>query len=426
MLKRVLAPFVRPWSRRAATTATVVATTALFLLLDRSASMHRAEWGVDEGQRIAESYLLRVALRGDFDHPDWFRVITDSSHPQMSKYYFGVAALLAGVELPHDLALPRYYERGGTGWQPPPHLLPVYGPMLWPARRAALLCNILSWMAVTWLLLRGYGVGAVLFAAAIFVRHYLPVTLFAHARSDALQTCTFTLTLLAVAAIWRGARGWRAVCAAILAGVFAAICFQTRLNGLLALGGAGAVLVALAIRQRNRRPLVLAMIVAITCGVVSVGSNPYYWAQPERGQGVPSVYEKREVLPLRVVTRFRTQVAELEQLLEVPAHARYALRSPAARAGFTARVLFSGVAGALIAAGLVAALAMLFVRPRHDVLLLACAWTLPVLLVFALWLPLSWEPYVMLVFPSAVLVAAAGVGTAAARYFEQPETTGDP
>lgn len=410
MFVRVFCALLRPWRARSSTAATLVTGLVLFALLDRSASMRRSQWGVDEGQRIAESYLLRLALAGQWNHPDWFRVITDSSHPQMNKYFFGVAALLAGVELPPDLALPRYYESGGLargGWQPPPHLMPTYAPMLHPARRAALVCNIISWMAIAWLLLRGHGLGAALLASAIFVRHYLPVTFITQARSDALQTCSFTLALLAVGPVWRGARGWRSVVAAIFAGVFAAICFQTRLNGLLALGGVGAALVVLAARRRDRWPLVLALIATLTCGMVAVASNPYYWAQPDSTQGLAGVTAAREALPLRVVTRFRAQVAQLDHLLED--HSYAALHSPLDRVRFTARVLFSGVAGMILAAGLSAAVVLLVLRRGRESFHFACAWTFPVILVFALWLPLAWDTYVLMILPSAVLVAAAAL-----------------
>ena len=371
--------------------------------------MRTASWRVDEGQRIAESYFLRLVEERAFNHPDWFRFVTDSSHPQMSKYYFGVALRVHGIEPPRDLALPRYYESGGltaTGWPPPPHLMAVYGPMLRPARRAALLCNVISWMTITWLLLRWCGAGAALIAAAIFTRHYLPVSLFAHARSDALQTCAFTLTLLPLAAIWRAPRSRSAFAMAALAGVFAAVSFQTRLNGLLALGGAGIVLIALAVRERDRRPLVLLLLATITCATVALVSNPYYWAEPLPTPGVAAAYLEHEPLPIRVVSRLRIQVADLQSLLHV--HAYDALSSPADRLRFVAGVLFSGVAGLLMLGGAAAACILLFARTRRSTLLLPALWSIPVIGVFTLWLPLAWEPYILMIFPSAVLFAASG------------------
>ena len=178
-----------PWPPRRATLTVVLAGLLLFVAFDRSAEMNRARWDVDEGQRIGESYFLRLLQQGEVHHPDWFRFITDSSHPQMNKYCFGLAARLHGVELPRDLALPRHYEDGGletTGWTPPPHLLPVYEPMLRPARRAALLCNVVSLMVVSWLLLRWWGLASAAIAATLFLRHYIVTTYVLHAVSDAL------------------------------------------------------------------------------------------------------------------------------------------------------------------------------------------------------------------------------------------------
>ncbi|HEX9985808.1 MAG TPA: hypothetical protein VGF69_21290 [Thermoanaerobaculia bacterium] len=398
-----------PWPARRATLVTLITGVVLLAVLDRSAAMNSATWGVDEGQRIAESYFLRLVEAGDFDHPDWFRVATDSSHPQMSKYYFGLAVQAHGVQLPRDLALPRYYESGGldaTGWKPPPQLMPVYGPMLRPARRAVLLCNVISWMAVTWLLLRWYGAGAALLAAAIFTRHYLPHTFYASARSDALQACSFTLTLLPLAVLWRGVRGRGAVFAAVLIGVFSAVSFQTRLNGLLAFGGAAVVLIVLAIRQRDRRPIVLLALATVTCAGFALLSNPYYWARPQAAPGVAAAYLVDEPLPLRAVTRFRMQVADLGTLLQD--HAYAALPSPLDRGRFVARVLFSGLAGWLVLGGAIAALVLCLRRSTRDTLLLPCVWAVSVIGVFTLWLPLGWEPYVMMIFPTAVLLAASG------------------
>jgi hypothetical protein len=398
-----------PWPARRATLVTLIAGVVLLVVFDRSAEMNSVTWGVDEGQRIAESYFLRLAEAGAFAHPDWFRVDTDSSHPQVNKYFFGLAVQAHGVELPRDLALPRYYESGGlaaTGWQPPPQLMPVYGPMLRPSRRAALLCNVISWMAVTWLLLRWCGAGAALLAAAIFTRHYLPLTFYARARSDALQACSFTLTLLPLAVLWRGVRGRTAVFAAVLIGVLSAVCFQTRLNGLLTLGGAAVVLILLAVRQRTWQPIVLLAIATITCATLSLLSNPYYWAEPRPAPGLAAVYLAGEPLPLRVLHRFNTQVADLQTLLEK--HAYDALPSPLDRGRFVARVLFSGLAGWLVLGGAIAALALCLRRSTHSTLLLPCVWAVSVIGVFTLWLPLGWEPYVMMIFPTAVLLAACG------------------
>jgi len=417
-MTRIVVRLSTPLSGRAAAAVTISCGLILLLLLDRTAAMRSEQWQVDEGQRIAESYFLRLLLEGEFAHPDWFRNITDSSHPQMSKYFFGLAVRLAGVELPRDLALPRYYEQGGLergGWQPPPHLMPVYRPMLQPARRAALLCNVISWMAVTWLLLRWMGPGAALLAAFVFARHYLPVMLYAHARSDALQTCAFTLTLLPLAAIWRGtARRW-SVAAACASGLFAAIAFQTRVNGLLAMGAAAVVLLVLAVRTRDRRPIVLVAVMTLTCAVAAVVSNPYYWAQPRDGQGLRAACERDEALPLRVASRFRTQVADLQLLLHGASYA--ALPSLPDRACFLGRVLFSGVAGMLLLGGFIAAVAMLFVPAARASLLLPCTWSISAIAVFTLWLPLSWEPYVLMIFPTAVLFATTGWAAAARHLF---------
>jgi hypothetical protein len=409
-----------PWPGRWATAVALVLGVVLLLVLDRSAAMRSATWHVDEGQRIAESYFLRLAEEGAFDHPDWFLVVTDSSHPQLNKYFFGLAAQVYGVELPRDLALPRHYESGQPGardWQPPPHLMPVYGPMLQPARRAALLCNVISWMAITWLLLRWFGAGAALLGAVVFLRHYLPVSFFSHARSDALQSATFTLTLLPLASIWREWRGRRAVFAAMLAGVFAAACFQTRINGLLALGGAGVVLIVLAVRARDRRPLLLLVVATVTCAALSVASNPYYWAEPSPAPGLAPVYLTHEALPLRIAHRFITQVADLRMLLGD--HAYAALATPLDRIRFITGVLFSGTAGLLLLTGMAIGAVLCFVRSTRERLLLPYVWGVSTIGAFSLWLPLGWKPYVCLIFPSAVLLAASGWSALAAHGAER-------
>ncbi|HEX2834959.1 MAG TPA: hypothetical protein VHW00_18235 [Thermoanaerobaculia bacterium] len=413
---RAITMLLTPWPARRATLFVLLGGLIVFVWLARSDALLHAEWRVDEGQRIAESYALRLVEEGEFGHPDWFRYPTDSSHPQMSKYYFGLALQLAGVELPRDLALPRYYESGGiarTGWAPPPHLRSIYEPMLVPARRAALLCNVISAMVVVWLLLRWCGAGAALLAGVVFARHYLMATYVSYARSDALQTCAMTLTLLPLASLWRNSRSRGAYAAAAVAGVLAAICFQTRLNGLLCLGAAGLVLIVLALRDRDVRPLVLAAIVVFVCVAVSLVSNPFYWAQPSRVDGLPVIYQRHEPLALRVMTRFHAQMQELRMLMKE--FGPSTLRSLAERGRFTARVLFSGVAGKVILGGILAgALAAFFRRPPHAVF--AWLWGLSALVVFALWIPLAWDPYVLLIFPSIVLMAAVGWSLLAASF----------
>lgn len=416
---RIIQALLSPWSARSATVVSIAAGLALFIALDRSEQMRTSTWQVDEGQRIAESYFFRLLEERAFEHANWFRVITDSSHPQMNKYFFGLALKVHGVEPPRDLALPRYYESGrlrATGWQPPGHLMPIYGPMLRPARRAALLCNVISWMAVTWLLLRWCGGAAAVLAAIVFTRHYLPATFFSHARSDALQSCAFTLILLPLAAIWRRPRGRAAFVAAVLVGVFTAVSFQTRLNGLLALGGAGVVLIALALRERDRRPLVLLLVATITCAAFALLSNPYYWAEPLPAPGIAPAYLVHQPLPLRVVSRFRMQLTDLETLLHE--HAYAALASPVDRLRFVAGVLFSGMPGRLLLCGICVAAILLLVKSVRNGLVLPAVWGLSVIAVFTLWLPLGWEPYVMMVFPSAVLLAATGWHALAVKFVD--------
>jgi 4-amino-4-deoxy-L-arabinose transferase-like glycosyltransferase len=191
---------------------------------------------------------------------------------------------------------------------------------------------------------------------------------------------------------------------AVMIGAGSAVSFQTRLNGLLALGGAGIVLIAVAFRRRDGRALVLPLIATITCATVALLSNPYYWAEPRPAPQLAAQYLEHEQLPARVVSRVRTQLAELHTLLEQHAYAE--LRWPTDRCRFVAGVLFSGSAGLLLLGGFAAALILLLGRRQWSVLLFPALWGMPVNGVFALWLPLAWDAYVIMIFPSAVLLAA--------------------
>ena len=394
--------------REPTVTQTVIASAFLLgiLLALVPKSQLQRPWLVDEGQRIAEGYFWRLAIAGDFTNADWFRDIAVRSHPPVSKYFFGAAVSLAGVPPPHNLELVDAYDRGATGM--PPEFAAEYLPRLQPARLASFGCHVLTALILFAVALRTTGPLAAVASQIILFRHYLFATTIFYARSDTLQTLCATSTIVLLLVCVSVSRKPAMLTAATLAGVLSALAFQTRLDGGVVLLMSASFLIAHDYRQPRRVASCLAaMTVAFL--VVAVGINPYYWAIPYPAFGVPSIFLTPDPLPSRIVHRYLQQFADLRSLLSF-VEPQWHLDSIPQRVAFAASVFFSGKAGiATLVGWLLAVVAMLRrLLTSHERATLA--WAFTGVSAITIWIPLSWDFYLLIVLPAGVLGCAVGYG----------------
>lgn len=389
------------------TTLSAALLFAAYLLAGLRSSQLDVPWKVDEGQRITEGYFWRLLASGDLTNPDWFRAATIRSHPPVPKYVFGAAVAVAGIEPPRDLALANAYNDGAEASSMPDAFAREYLPMRRPARVVSLIFNLVTAVAVFAVLLRAQGLAVAVFSQILLFRHYLFVLALFYARSDTIQTCLTTCTVLPLLICVSSFRLTRALPAALVAGTLSALAFQTRLNGGVALIMCIAFLIAHAPWQKRTLLFVAAVVVAFA--IVSVAVNPFYWAMPRADSEIESAYYEPEALPLRVTHRFILQVNDLLGLSKgVPEE--WHIRSHEGRLRFAASVLSSGKAGVLTAVGFLLAVICCVrkaARPEERAIV---AWAISGLVVMALWIPLSWDIYLLIIFPSTILTACLGFG----------------
>jgi hypothetical protein len=367
-----------------------------------------APWRVDEGQRICEGYSWRLLRAGDVANPDWFRTIAFRSHPPVSKYFYGAAVELAGVPPPRDLGLARAYDSGAGAGTMPAQFAAAYLPMRRPARIASYLANASTAVLLFGVLLWMQGIAPAVLSQFLLFRHYLFAEALFYGRSDTVQTFLTAATIAALlCCVTR-----RSPLFAALAGVFAALAFQTRLNGGVALLMCAAFLLSCGLR--GRRLVACAGALTAAFAVVSIVVNPYYWAAPRYAPDVPPEL-LHDTLPWRIITRFLLQVRELRTLLGglTP---EWHLNSIPARLAFTASVLFSGNSGVLLAIGIVLSFVMMKMLTATERAVLW--WAVTGIVIIAFWIPLSWDMYLLMIIPPAIIVSAAGYGAAVRRLIE--------
>jgi hypothetical protein len=362
-----------------------------------------APWRVDEGQRIAEAYFWRLLVAGDVSDPAWFRKIDDRSHPPVNKYFFGAAIDLAGVGAPRNLDLAAAYEAGAAADSMPSGFARAYLPMRRAARVAVLAANMLMAAAIAAILLRIAGLVPALLSQLILFRHFLFAEHLFHARSDIAETFLTFATIVPLMLWARARRRGSELSLAAAAGAIAALAFQTRLNG----GVAVVMCMAFMLAYAPRRVAAAGAVLVTAFVFVAVIVNPFYWAATAI---LPS-----PALPLRIVDRFRIQVADLRTLLRAVGP-EWHLHSLSARFAYAASILFSGKAGIALALCMVLALAMAVAQRLEAMERAVVAWAVVDLAVTALWIPLRWENYLLIALPPLVLAGGVAVGAAIQRW----------
>ncbi len=375
----------------------------------------RGDFRIDEAHKLAETVYLRHALDGAFGHPDWFSDPVERSNPAVGKFLFGFAVRLAGLELPRDLSVARVTNRGQT--RLPAAEAATYREMLRPARILVLVVTAATAATVFALGAWGGGIACGLLAAFLYLASFLTQVFSATAVFDPLLTLFVTAAILPVVSPNLSGQRGPLFLRAAAAGVLCAFAFQTRLTGLVALGGIGVVLGIGAITQRRlRRALGMALIAAAVTLGVGTAVNPYYWGVPPAGSVADDV-RAAGALPLRIFERYEIQLGDLHSILRRDQAVHPPADSLTTKAEFAFEYLFGDLVGLAVVLGIATGFAVAGLRrslPRAQLVLLG--WAASVAGAIFLWLPLLYPRYLLVVVPAVAIAGALG-WTALARAF---------
>ncbi|HVT45420.1 MAG TPA: hypothetical protein VMT00_13645 [Thermoanaerobaculia bacterium] len=395
-----------PFGSNRALTLVVSAAVAVASLVFFSITLDLSgDWSGDEAHKVAETYFLRLALDGDFAHPDWFATPVARTNPHLGKWIFGLAILAGGEELPTDPEA----RWTGSRFLPPEGREEQYGRMLKAARLVSLVSVAAIAGILTWLSLRACGPLAAGIAIVLLFRHFLTITVARTAIFDALQALVVLVSAIPLWMLWRtrDERLVRSITLGALAGIACAIAFQVRLNGFLALLSAWLIIGAASRLRGVWDTIRLLAVVTIAFFVGATALNPFYWSAPRSGSNIAVTVAPDTLLLVRPVHRYAAQYRDVQAVMaSVPESMR--LRGVRARFVYFGSIAFSGIAGKLIAIGWLTALASVLARRDRARLVFGLLWAGTLALATALWLPLAWEKYVFVTMPGLILVAAFG------------------
>jgi hypothetical protein len=385
-----------------------VAFVATFLLANRG--VKRGAWVGDERHKIAESYYVLPLERADWGDPFWYRSAIERTNPPVGKYVYGFSIQLHGMTVPKDPLI--WWTGPRTEFQLPPEREKAYAPLLVATRRVAVVAIAAIVAALVWTSLEYGGFIALLVVLLALSGHYLTRTLSNEGVFDMLQTALMTFAvLIAVRTCTSGETAMRrAIAGCGCAAALMALAFQVRLNGIL---GVTAIAIAiLASAWTWRAKIVVSSCAALTFIVVAILVNPYYWSVSRPSPGVAELFTRRESIVLRIPHRFTRQLADVNPIVN-SLEPEDILQSPAEKAYVVLTTLASGKAGKLICGGLLLMLYFSFrsKTPRRDRILFAS--TAALVVVVALWIPISWPRYVYPVIPLCCLCAGIGFQRAA-------------
>ncbi|HYM60062.1 MAG TPA: hypothetical protein VEZ11_04130 [Thermoanaerobaculia bacterium] len=387
--------------RHLAVSAAIAAVVFVWIVLSGRTA---GDFRIDEVHKIGETYALRLVEEGRFHDREWFASAVERSNPPAGKYLFGLAIQLAGQPLPADSALARSVEHGAR--LPPPEWLARCRSWLRPVRFLTAAVTALTAALLFFMVSRAAGMLGGTIAVILYVTAFLTLTFAATAVFDPL----LTLFVLASAAPLLSDRlfrspGWDAALIAT-ASLMAALAFQVRLSGLVALPAAIAILFIRAWRGRLGRAALLS--IALGLGTLAIGTtiNPFYWTTAS-DPTLPAVFQASEALPMRIVSRYRMQIADLTAIMS-GLHEPHL--GPTGTLQFVAEYAFGDEAGIALLGGVLlaaAAFALPRLRPPRSEIPLAL-WPAAVIMIFTAWLPLRYPRYVLLTIPPFAILAAIG------------------
>lgn len=381
---------------------------ATFWLGTRASRLDRP-WEKDEPIRLGETVFWRLLRAGDLQNPRW-RDPMDASHPVMVKFVYGAILQGIGRDLPRDFSLLDYLLGGGNETRVPEPLSATYLALRRPARVISVAVNSAGIGAAAWLAFElGGGITATAFTVIILF-HFVFRVLVAKIMSDPLEMTWMIVAGCCCYLWWRSrAAGGSSLWFGAAAGAASGAAFVTRLDGLMGFGSVALIILVRGLLPGSgskRGALLFGSGVICAFLAVWIGLSPSYWP---RNVGLLGFLWH---LPGGVVGGLRAQIVSLRGQLEgVPPEWR--LRSLGERAIFIASTLGSGKAGKLLAGGL---LLLCFSPVRRTLdssgLRFALVFAGSILLVFSVWLPVSWFPYVHHILPEAALLSALGWGGA--------------
>ncbi|MEO6260598.1 MAG: hypothetical protein ABIP63_09610, partial [Thermoanaerobaculia bacterium] len=248
------------------------------------------DFRIDEVHKISETFFLRLVEEGDWGSSAWLDSPVERTNPPVGKLLFGLAIQAVGQPLPTDLRVATLTQNGRR--LPPPEWQAQYQRWLFPARMMSALATaataslvlLLGWFATD---LSG-GLICVLF----YSLNFLVAAFSATAVFDPLLSF-FIVLAGALSLLIENQK-----IAAISASLAAALAFNVRVTGLLAIA---ACVVLFLITRRLRAAALSATIFPIA----AIALNPFYW--------VPGPVS--DALPQRTVSRILLQQHDLRTLL---------------------------------------------------------------------------------------------------------------
>ncbi len=392
-------------SRSAAALAGTVAFLAIIGAVTVTGAWH-GDFRFDEAHKISETAFLGAWLRGDVRNAAWFANVIDRSNPPVGKYVFGAAVLLSGQKLPSFPTLAVHSRDGAIAAVHPEPLSAPYRPLLAATRAASAVATALTAAILVAMLVRYHGWLSATVAVALFALSSLVQTYWAWAVFDPLFALCFTM-LIALTASLANATSWRRVALTAGAmGIVAALAFQTRLNGMLA------VLVALAfvwgIFGTTRKALGATGVLMVTLAAATLLLNPYYWSAP----ATPLEPFSRHDGLGRPFQRLLQQKRDLETIAVPLQEGRQEGRTVPEKVRYAGEMLMSELAGLLTVIGAMVGLVLLGRRGRVTArpLRIALLMSLAVVFLMIATLPLPWPRYLLVTVPPLALIA--GFGTA--------------
>lgn len=381
---------------------------------------HRGGWRIDEAYKLSETYALHHLLRGDVHHPDWFRTRIDRTNPPFGKYVFGLAILLAGKRLPQASTLTRVDS-------PLEETAPMFSeevaapflPLLAAARWVSLVATALCAGIVAFLASRIRGILAAVIAVLLFAAHWMIDAFGATAIFDPLLTLLVMATAPLLFALWNAPE--RAPIVTPLLGIVAAMAFQTRLNGAIALVGCLAVVVVAAAVFRRPTLLLAGLVMSVVFLAAAIAINPYYWAPAPSDPSIPAAVRESHPLAPRVISRFEIQLDELQSILALfrtggvrmplwAAESAARTRIPwnaRSKARYLGSALAGDAGGVLLVAGAFSGAWFALARRERNALFLLL-WCATIIAGTCVWLPIPWSRYLFVIIPPLTLLAGFG------------------
>lgn len=347
---------------------------------------------MDEAHKVSESYALRLLLERRWSD---FATRIDRSNGPFGKYAFGLAALIAGEDLPKEPLLARLPRKALTE----PYVADAYArpylPLLVPSRRVSLFASALTVGLIALVAARTHSALAAVIASAWCGGHWLTSQFGGDAIYDPLLASLVFATLPLVLV------PRRTLILAPVVGLVCAMAFQTRFNGGIAL----AAVLAVVLLQRNWKAALLA---GFAFAAATYAMNPYYWPDPI-GRFVHEIAELRTTLAAVTAGGVRLPLWAAESAAREPIEwtALQKLRFVwiALDGGIRSLALLAGVGAGCWAA----------IRQKSFALVVWCAVVVAGTLI---WLPLPWPRYLLVVLPSLTLLAGIGYAAGLRGVFE--------